>query len=268
VRCVRDPQTRWEGAYQLQRSFEQLEWLEEQKKESEESQASDEDIASEGESETGDSASVEGEEPTTETSIKGAFVIDSETTDGGEYARLLTEAQKDELMKMLVDRPSTTDDGKEVRLSSGDKVLIDVVSNWGDHRFAKFLLDRLQASSTEPYETSQMMSTIAKVLSDEELNNIAEMYSNVSYGDDDKAVDADELEEPNEDEEEGSATDETESSEAPAKTEPESKSESEPVRVTYREFRSSLLSKFLNRTFVAVSIADAKNEESGSPKSR
>ena len=278
VRCVRDPHTRWDGAYQLQRSFEQLEWLEEQKKESEEAEASDEDAASESESETGDSASAEGEEATTETSIKGAFVIDSETRDGGEYARLLTDAQKDELMKILVDRPSITDVGKAVRLSSGDNVLIDVVSNWGDHRFAKFLLDRLQASSTEPYEMSQMMSTIAKVLSDEELSSIAEKYSNVSYGDDEEAVDADELEEPSEDEEEKEETagdgeeSDSENSDVSGKSESEPKAEAEakaePVNVTYKEFRSTLLSKFLDRSFVAISIAGAKAEESGSPTSR
>ena len=229
---------------------------------------------SEGESQTADSTSGESDDATTEieTSIKVVPEVNPQMVDSSEYARLLTDAQKDELMKILVDRQATTDDGKEVRLSSGDKVLIDVVSNWGDQRFAKFLLDRLQALSDEPYTASQMLSTIAKVLSDDELSKIADKYSDVPYGDDDEPVDAEELEETTADEEEDEEAagvgeePESESTGTSRKTESESKGD-ESVKVTYKEFRSTLLGKFLNRSFVAVSLAEAKNEDR-SPKSQ
>ena len=266
VACVQDPRTRWEGAYQLQRSFEQLEWLEEQKEESEENEGSEEAV-SEGESETADSAS--GDSGDAETNIATTFkLVQPQPWDIAEYARLLTDAQKDELMKVLVDRPSTTDDGKEVRLTHGDRILIDVVSNWGDQRFVKFLLDRLQASSTEPYQVSQMMSTIAKVLSDDELSRIAEKYSDVDHGDDDDAVEVEELEETSNEAESEATEAEGEISESTLAPEPESKSKQEPTaEVTYKGFRSALMSKFLDRSFVLISIADSKGGET-STKSR
>ncbi len=258
VRCTQDPATRWEGAYQLQRSFQQLAWLKQQ--EQEEKKESAEDAETVEETEKAESAE---QEPVDE-SVATEAEAESETGEDSDddmsaYARILSDAQKEALMRILIERMPTSERNSE-KLAMGDKVLIEVVSNWGDRRFAKFLLDRLQGFGGEPYEVSELMSTIAKILSDDDLSKIADRYSNVFYEDDDDQV------EPEESEDESEAGDSVagkETAEAGSDAEPANETEpkdADSTRGTYKQLRDELFKNFVDRSLVVLAIA-TENEK-------
>src|SRR5688572_20616325 len=162
-------------------SFQELEWREREKQEKpdEDEQAQNASDATAAEETEDEAAGEHGEEAHGEGN--GASEPDRSV-----YARLLTEAQKQSLMDILLAR--RTDREKEKKLSMGDKALIEVVSKWGDHRFARYLLDQIRASSSDAYFASDLMSTVARILADEELEKMASKFSDVFYQDDDAVV--------------------------------------------------------------------------------
>lgn len=126
VRCARDPLTRWEAAFEIYLSFQELGWREREKQEQEQQQAEGEAAEAEpAEAEEGSEASEE-------------EAVEVEELDRSVYARLLTDAQKQELMNIIIEARPASDSKNANRLDRGDRVLIDVVSNWGDGRFARF----------------------------------------------------------------------------------------------------------------------------------
>ena len=263
VRCTQDPATRWEGAYQFQKSFQLLKWLEEQKQEEQENEGSDEESAGSDVSKT---ENVENNEVEHQADTESEELASGEEdqSDDSLYASLLSDAQKQTLMNILLERRPASAQDEQNQLSLGDKVLIDVVANWGDNRFAKFLLDRLQSSVDEPYFVSELMSTIAKALSDESLEKIATKYSDISYQDDADLV---------EDEDAASSTDEGRNSSGESKAEAKESEvvnsakayeEAAPAKMTYKQLRADLLNRFIDQSLVAIAIADSTQDEKAS----
>jgi hypothetical protein len=85
VRCIEDPATRWEGAFELLQSFQELEWRDRLKKEREERIAKGEDVDEEVALDEG-SADEHGK-----------------PVDTTQYARLLTSSQKDRLTRIALE---------------------------------------------------------------------------------------------------------------------------------------------------------------------
>ena len=274
VRTTQDPLTRWEGAFELQQSYQVMTWQEAQKKQEaeEEEAASDEDereqAAESGETENSEEAeaSDEGE---------GESDVEIEEFDNAVYARLLTETQKQTLMNVVLESASNRSDtsaGKKKSMSEADKVLLELVSNWGDSRLAKLLLEKMQAASEDPYVIYELMITTINVLDDEELEKITQKYGNLYYEDGESYVDDDDAKEVAEavDEPEVTNDDETaaeQNATGPEKTanddveapeQAQDAGEQKAHRVTYGELRATLLLKFVTRSVTAIANAEAK----------
>jgi hypothetical protein len=257
VRCAQDPVTRWEGAFELRQSFQELEWLANRERED------DGDTPDDGEK-TDDE----------ETAAKSDLADDAEI-DRSVYARLLSDTQKQTLMNILMEPRQAAEPTTETRISTGDRVLIELVSDWGDMRFARFLLDRMQASAGDPYFVDDLMTSVARILDDDDLSKIASIYSDVYYEDGDAPV---------EDKASTKASTEGEDADAAAgaanesiidpepaavsgasidATEPAASAEAEvPVKkLTYNELRADLLARFIDRGLVAVQIAESMPTE-------
>jgi len=187
VRCAEDPATRWEGAYEIAASVRQLA--------DDDNDADDDKDASENEDE--DSSADEDE---------GMAVVNQSNPDANQQAddtnasctladsdaklaTMLTAAQKERLKAALFN----TD-----LLAERDRELIEIVQHWHDARLVPFLvaqLRRIEANPTDFAET--MMSFIADEIKDEEINQLAESYSNDAtdeVSDDEASDEADESE--------------------------------------------------------------------------
>lgn len=251
VRCAQDPITRWEGAFELQQSFRELAWKERREQENKESATESEEAGEDEEDE-------EDADEVVEADVEPAEI------DRSVYAKLLTDVQKQTLMSVLIDRPSSPDPAQKLRLSLGDRVLIEVVSKWGDNRFAGYLLDRLRAAGDDPYFIHDLMSTIAGILADDELDEVVSLYSDVYYEEGSSVVEDEDSEEAEEEE----ADTEDDDSESAAST-VESRAGDEggtasaavaAPKKTYNELRAELLAKFLTRSVIAIQIAEANQE--------
>ncbi len=173
VDITADPLTRWEGAFELLSSMETGEWKAERAKYIAEKIARGEKLEEWELDENYD---------------------DSEypTFDNTAYAKLLTDAQKQELMQMLLER-KPAEEGDESKQSAekgmdeGDRALMQLVRRWGDSRLAEFLIAELRNSTEVPYLKYELMSTIAEVLGDEKIRTIAGRYVDI-YQQDDETV--------------------------------------------------------------------------------
>lgn len=259
VRCAHDPFTRWEGAFELQRSFQELDWRLRQEQERNE-QAAEGNTA--GSEQTGAGPGGPGGEG-----------VEVEEFDRSVYARLLTDGHKQELINTLVDMQTVSDGKKIHRITPGDRALINVVTNWGDSRFARFLLDRIQAAPDDPYFVSELMSTVANIIGDEQLQSIASRYSEVYYEDAgefvvDKGSASEERGAREETAAEPPAPETAKTGASPASSgaeTPDAVERSEPVRKrTYKELREELVASFLARGAIAVDLADARQKERAS----
>jgi hypothetical protein len=270
VRTAQNPLTRWEGAFALQQSYQEMQWQESRKQEAEEEESkevetSDETAATEEPEET-EAAELEVEIESEES--------DAEKFDNAVYARLLTDAQKQTLMNVLVE-PATEQTGAadpKTSLSEGDHVLIQLVSNWGNSKLAKVLLEKIQREGEDPYAVYRLMGTMVSVLGDEELEKVADEYGDVYYEDADSFVESDDDEEEVADEEEAPAdasenttvvAENSSDADKPASDEVIAVEESgdgakQAHRVTYGELRAEVLAKFVARTAVAIANTEAK----------
>lgn len=257
VRCAEDAATRWEGAFELQQSFQRLEWMEQQKAEAEEE-------SEEEEAEPVDRAAAEDADVDTEAEGEAeAAEEESDEVDNSVYAKLLNDGHKQALMNtLLASTQEASEPGKAKPLTEGDRVLIELVSKWGDNRFARFSLDRLQSSSGDPYVVSELMSSVATILADSELEKLAGKYSDSYYQDDADLVDEDEdSDSSGEDEEKADSETPTEvesSGSAGAKPQPE---KAVVPKITYKQLRDELLAKFIERSVAALAIAESQKEE-------
>ena len=280
IKCTQDPLTRWEGAYELQRAYDRMEW-EERVKEEEKANANAiqySDTATSGEyfdpidkDQDVEIRTDEGQETAAgdgEPSIRVA--LNGEAGEGwvnfANYARMLTDSHKQILTNTLLDsvKETRTNNKNTIgKMTAGDQALLDLVANWGDQRLAKFLLEKIQLAGDDTYVISQWMSTLARVLKDGDLDKIAQDYSDAYYQEDDEEVEGPETEEAedSEDSAEAVAEDEGETTETVEVTVDESSAETEaegPKKMTYKELRAQLLAQFLAQSSIAIANADAK----------
>ena len=254
VRCAEDPVTRWESAFEFHQSFSEMEWRDEQ--------------AKDGEEEGEETASTESSEPTEST--VGETQEEMTTEDEGDigvidrsvYARLLTDAQKQTLLNIVLEPRENAEGDKPEELSSGDKILMSVVANWGDNRFARALLERLGASTDDPYYANDLMTMVSKVIRDDHLANISSRYSGVYYQDDDAVVEADDDREAPELEGENKVEAETPAAAEVAGADAASVTETQPAKkMTYKDLRAELVAKFIDRGIQVLQSAESEHQE-------
>lgn len=235
VNTARDPLTRWEGAYELLSAVQNKEWRQAFENSIKEKLARGEQLE---EWEKLDADKEEGEEHSDSANIK--------------YADLLSKAQKQELVNVLLDSIAKQNDAegredeptKAGQLSEGDRVLIELATRWGDDRLAVMMLDRLRNNADEAYETSQMMEKVAVMLKNEQLTKLASRYSNIFYMEDDEIIDNETIEANKEDDLDQDVVEIEESTEV---------EKVEKVKMTYGQLRTDLLGKFLEKADIVIS---------------
>lgn len=254
VRCALDPLTRWEGAFELLQSFEELEWREEQKREAENDESGDdvEEVAPEEES------------PSVKSEDEGD-VVEVAGPDHSVYARLLSDTHKQALMNILLERTESPEPGRKDQISIGDRTLIDLVSKWGDDRFAHFLLDRIERSTDNASFVSDAMSKITKLLGDPELDAIESDFDDILYEDDDEFVAEVSRSIPERDVSVPVRDPEEWSSEEIETTPNESTEAPDAPKITYKQLRAELIAKFVVRARQTLQIADLQAEEERAP---
>jgi len=162
IRTMEHQATRWDGARELDMSFDSLDRLAA--------------AAEYEEKQKGKSEKVDGDEE------EKPWVDESDEESAG-IARVLSQTQKDRISYILM----TPDDAKPTAtLRDGDSMLLNVVQRWGGPDVAEFLLQRLGNPRMEPYEVSSLMSSISAMLKDDELAKAAEAYREVAWDDPDE----------------------------------------------------------------------------------
>jgi hypothetical protein len=233
IRCIQDPVTRWEGAFELLQGFQELEW-----------ENSRDEAA---ESETDAAEAVDGSD----------LAIDDETEivipGGADLARALTDNQKQELLNILLTRPA--DKGNEAGgrqgLSRGDQVLLELVKRWGARRLAVFLFDLLRADAGDRYYKSQIMRTLADILGSKKLVALAEKFGDDIYENDSEFVTAgdDEDSEYEDDPVAGEVEGEEDESDEPVVDDGDTSdvegSNVKAATLTYGELRAAVLREYL-----------------------
>lgn len=252
IRCIEDPATRWEGAYELNRAFQTKEWREARAEAAKLKSAEDKNggVAADG----------------IQIEVVELEIGDADTSI---YANLLTQSQKDVLSNIVlsIGMESRQLESKiESKLDHGDVALIDLVKRWGDSRLAVFLLDQVR-NGGDPYTTSDHMDVIAELLKDEELASLASKFEEIYHEPDDDSVEPTESEEEPEsgeelDESDAADTEELETAEESEETpieEEKTDSQSEKVaQKTFKELRAEILAKFVER---AEKVIAKQNEK-------
>ncbi len=248
MKCIEDPVTRWEGAYELYSSFQSIEWMERNK-------ADEENSSDEPEADSREEGETDGEE----------IFDEEELFDNSVYAKLLTEAQKAHLADIAISsKPSSSEEKSATRLfRDGDRVLFDVVKRWGDSRLANAMLDRLRSTGDDNYEKLSWMTSISEVLKDKELSAISEKFGDATYQDDEEEVagskdenDSDAVDTPAD--VEGSDLPTTEPSAPTGEENSSDKNDDKAAKKTYKQFREELIADFIGKA--SMIIAQEKNK--------
>ncbi|HEX8264970.1 MAG TPA: hypothetical protein VF596_06060 [Pyrinomonadaceae bacterium] len=233
VRCVEESATRWEGAYELDASFDLIE--------------------SQAEIEAEEKAARErGEVKIQQNSYNPRILMlpddDESYSFGGDpkFVRILSNSQKERLTNILLNaleaKPAKNDSENE-GLTMGDSVLLDLVGRWDDKRLVPFLLANLRNSySAENYDTMRFMTLLAKLLKNEKIESLAESYEEILYENDEEEADAESESVKNEEEndlkqESVENKNETETTDESAKEKPE--------KITYKQRREKILNEFI-----------------------
>lgn len=174
VKTAIEEETRWEGAFELLSGYQAGEWREERARYLKEKEEKGEAI------EEWERLDAEGED------LHNAARVS--------YARLLTDTQKEALLRAVTetDQSAAESDDKARKLFEGDRILIELVSRWGDARLAHYLIDQLRNNPDMPYMNAQLMEKVTKVINDERLTELSSRYSNLYY-EDTEVVSADDL---------------------------------------------------------------------------
>lgn len=249
VRCAEEPETRWEGLYELSRSNDALlaESLAAEKKQ--------EDAKLEAEAEKGEAnhaVGAEGEtggddkEPAGEpddTSAEVSYVQASTLPAPSmpiypgpdpNLIKLLTAEQKSRLANMLFSAKTIT---------HNEITLISLVRQWGDPRLVPFVMSQLSGfRDNPPYEVESLVNELAEILGDKELAKLAESYCEQAAYEDPDPASADDEEEA---EEVAVAVTETED----GKKEEE---EEQPVYGSSAEQRTVRLERFIARAEIVL----------------
>jgi hypothetical protein len=269
VRCAVDPATRWEGTFELLQSFQEMEWREEAAKERKEQIAKGEAVE--------EIAEVKSEALNGDDDGKGPAA----DLDTAGFAKILSDSQKETLANILLESPvARADESREAaKKIRGDHELIELVQKWGDPRLVGFLLEGLRAGSNDPVAAGRAMTKIAEILDDKDAASIAEKYSEDVYEDDEDLVGDDSEEadaqaddpaanapDENKDAEDVPSA-ESDPKETPAADSKEGPAKTEPKKLTYKELRSDLMQKFLDRCDQAIAEKEAEKEAVNSAKS-
>ena len=256
IRCAENPLTRWDGTFELQQSFQNMDWQEQRAKEAKERAETTAE---------GDSSTTEGAEPDEYAEETPA---EFETGDPN-FAKNLSQSHKQALTNILLNRErpkkqETAGDSEEFinsRGMSGDRELIELVQRWGDSRVAENLVEQLRHDSSDVNISSDLMFSIASMLHDDELTSVWQSFANIQWeSDEDEVVEAAPAAEPvvavplteitpepapepepvDADQQQGSvSSDGNEAVSDPAKDQPKKK--------TYGAMRGELVKKFLTR---------------------
>lgn len=149
VRCVEDPATRWEGAFDLASSAQSLR-------------------ASFAQNDSNED-SVNEINQSTEAPGLG---------NDAELAALLTQDQKERLMKVLLSADEVTE---------GDRDLIELLKDFNDPRLLSFLVSQLRRTEDNPPEaTRNIVRVVAELLNNKRITANAESYRDAYYDDEDE----------------------------------------------------------------------------------
>ena len=270
LKCIDDPVTRWDGAFELLTSFQNLEWNKEREKEKA-------DAEKEKLTDTEDDAEVSGEElDASDEQTEKTHEMEAEeeeVEDNSVYAALLTAEQKDVLINIAISsKPKVAAAENEAEqstaLDEGDRVLFELVKRWGDSRLAAAMLDRLRVTGEETYQKAAWMAMIAEVLKDSELSSLGDKFSEISYREDDETI---EVEKKADTAAKNPETDKEKVKEPVFEKEPvsdESQNDIQdgpPPQKTYKMLRDELLAQFIDRAQVVITKETevAKNKKAG-----
>lgn len=161
IRCAEEKATRWEGTYELERSFRNVEY---EKAQEEEEKPSDEKTEEGGE-----------EEP--------PFGLGGTS----EYAKAITEYHRQTLTNLFIrtrgERKPSSKDNEEIR---GDLELMQLVTKWPDQRIAPALIAQLREGGTNHWEMSQAMDALATILRDKRLEDLSTKFEELMYANDEE----------------------------------------------------------------------------------
>jgi hypothetical protein len=258
LKCIEDPVTRWDGAFELLTSFQSLEWKKEQEAEKEKAEEKSEE-ENEVPTDTDADAEITGErveaaDEEDKNSEELEVAEEEEEFDNSAYASLLTAEQKDMLTNIAINSKPEADGSEnvEIRRGDGDGVLFELVKRWGDSRLAAAMLDRLRVTA-ENYEKSSWMDSIAQVLKDSELKTLAERYSEISYREDDETIVEKSKPASKDAETKGGEVEEPVSDPEPVADETsEEVHDGPPDKKTYKMLRDELLAQFIDRAQVVI----------------
>ena len=165
VRCVEEPATRWEGAYELASSAEDR-----PEQDDEEDADSEQPDGNAAEVPSAATASDEKKNP------EEAQASDEEEESETLLIDMLTAHQKERLASALF---------STVVLSERDRELIEIEMDFKEARLLTFLISQLHALETDPPELVEtLVGDVAELMKDEEVTRLANEYSEkVSYGD-------------------------------------------------------------------------------------
>lgn len=191
--------TRFEGAYELRESVYDLKWKLEQ--EAEEAAKAKEHAHSVKE-EMAKNEVVIAVDETAETSGEGEDHESYPVYGEADFAKLLTQGQKDRLVKAFFTakfnyEPKKYKDAEDPNetyveaLNEGDRHLAETVIQFGDRRVINRLMAEVPSLvKHQPYMAADFINEIAGVLRNERLKTLAEKFSDVAYGGENEMIEA------------------------------------------------------------------------------
>src|SRR5688572_11840220 len=263
LRCIDDPVTRWDGAFELLSSFQSLEWKKQQEEEAKNKVEKDDSTDDEAVAEIPEEK-IEASEEQTEGSHE-LEAEEEEEIDNSAYASFLTTEQKDSLTNVALnikpekpeDPENSEDEAEKPTLSNGDRVLFDLVKRWGDSRLAAAMLDRLRAAG-DNYEKADWMTSSAEVLKDGDLKTAAEKFSEISYQEDDATLEVEKTEAKKSETKEGEVKEPVSDTE-PVADEPSNEMHDGPPKKTFKILRDEMLAQFIDRAQLVLTKEQEKN---------
>ena len=239
VRCAEEPETRWEGLYELSRSHYALlaENRQEEEKKNKETAAllaaaekneqADDDADKETTEEPADSsANITPEQTVTLTDMVARYY----GADGSQLIKLLTAEQKSRLANILFSTKTLTTD---------EMPLVRLVRQWGDPRLVPFIMSQLRGfTDAPPHEVAPLVAQLAQMLGDERLSKLAEVYCRRAWEQDPDLSSADDEDKA----EEAETADDAETAETEAVEE-----EEQPVYGNSAQRRAVRLERFMAR---------------------
>ncbi len=160
VKCAEEPATHWEGVYELNRSFNILDYekeeAEEAAKEAKDNESNNEEVK---------------DEEVVEMFSKNSF------TNTSEIAKVLTDSQKERLTTIFFNSVN-----QKLYAQTNDSMpdnweLVRLISNWDKQRIILYVYSQLQnAHSNNAENATYLMSTLCNIIEDNELYEFYRSY--------------------------------------------------------------------------------------------